>query len=431
MITKTNHRSFIHFPVLISLFILIGGCNITGNGQIKDKENGGLILPEGFTAVVAANNLGSARHIVVNQNGDIYISLQRKTNNGGIVALRDKNNDGIADEIKYFGTFTGTGIGIYNGYLYFGSDTAVVRYKLITGALLPDPNYEIIAHGFIPTRQHESKPFTFDDNGNIYITVGAPSNACQEPDRQPGVPGQDPCPLLERFGGIWRFKAEVKNQFQVTDGYRYATGIRNAVALNWNHKINQLYALQHGRDQLSQFWPELYSEDEGVNLPSEEFFEVKEKSDFGWPYCYYDHYQNKKLLMPEYGGDKKKTERCADKDQPIMAFPAHMAPNDLVFYTKELFPQKYNNGAFIAFHGSWNRAPQPQKGFFVAFVPFNGEKPSGDWEIFADGFAGEGTIASPSDAKHRPCGLSVAPDGSLYVVDSRVGKVWKINYQSK
>jgi glucose/arabinose dehydrogenase len=93
-----------------------------------------------------------------------------------------------------------------------------------------------------------------------------------------------------------------------------------------------------------------------------------------------------------------------------------------------MFPEKYKNGAFIAFHGSWNRAPEPQLGYFVAFVPFDGANPSGDWEVFAEGFAGLSPVTSTRDAQHRPCGLAQGPDGSLYVVDSIKGKIWRIFY---
>jgi len=418
-------KTYTHFLLIV---ILIISC--TNNKHPETNTNTGEItLPDGFSSFVIADSLGEGRHVIVNTNGDIYVSLRNSKNGGGVVGLRDTNNDGKADEIKYFGPFTGTGIGIHNGYLYVGADTIVVRYKFKEGELVPDLNYEVIAKGFTPQNQHETKSITFDDAGNLYVTVGAPSNACQDPDRTPGTKGVDPCPLLEKYGGIWRFKADVQNQDQMKDGYRYATGIRNAVAVDWNKSANKLYALQHGRDQLSQFWPDLYTEDDGVNLPAEEFFRVNDGSDFGWPYCYYDQNQSKKLLNPEYGGNGKDVGRCKDKDQPIMAFPGHFAPNDLIFHSGISFPDKYKNGAFIAFHGSWNRAPQEQKGFLVAFVPFNGDSPSGEWEIFADHFAGIEKISSPGDAKHRPCGLAEGNDGSLYVIDSVIGKLWKISFR--
>jgi glucose/arabinose dehydrogenase len=425
---KTIKPYAIQFLSLIFFFLLLTSCS-NKNHKDASEDNEELTLPTGFVSQVVADSLGEARHVIVNSNGDIYITLRNLKNGAGVVGLRDINNDGVADMIKYFGRFSGTGIGIYNGYLYVGGDTIVVRYKLSESDLVPDLRYEVIAKGFIPQHQHETKSITFDNAGNLYVTVGAPSNACQDPDRTPGTKGIDPCPLLEKYGGIWQFKADVLDQDQMKDGYRYATGIRNAVAIDWNKSVNQLYAVQHGRDQLSQFWPNLYSEDDGVNLPAEEFFKVNNQSDFGWPYCYYDQNQSKKLLNPEYGGNGKEIGRCADKDQPIMAFPAHIAPNDLIFHSGKSFPDKYKNGAFIAFHGSWNRAPQQQKGYLVAFVPFNGDKPSGNWEVFADKFAGRDSIPSPSDAKHRPCGLAEGTDGSLFIVDSVRGKLWKVAYK--
>ncbi|HEX7585656.1 MAG TPA: PQQ-dependent sugar dehydrogenase, partial [Prolixibacteraceae bacterium] len=268
-------------------------------------------------------------------------------------------------------------------------------------------------------------------NGNMYVTIGAPSNACQVQDRTKGSPGIDPCPLLELHAGIWRFKADVLNQDQAKNGYRFATGIRNAVAITWNKTENKLYAIQHGRDQLSQLYPEIYTDEQSAELPAEEFLLVEDGSNFGWPYCYFDPAQNKKVLAPEYGGDGQKIGRCSDAVDPILAFPAHLAPNDVLFYTGDMFPEKYKNGAFIAFHGSWNRAPLPQEGYYVVFVPFKGLLPSGAWEIFASGFSGVDVVKSPGDAKHRPCGLAQGPDGSLYVSDDVKGRIYRITYNKK
>jgi glucose/arabinose dehydrogenase len=395
-----------------------------------DTGNGGITLPDGFSALVVADELGRGRHIAVNENGDIYVSLREQDENKGIACLRDTTGDGRADIVEYTGEHTGTGIKLHKGHLYFGADTAVVRYPLQAGELRPGNNWEMIARGFPQERQHEAKPMEFDGQGNMYVTVGAPANACMEQMRTKGSPGMDPCPLLEYAGGIWKFKDDVLNQDQMTDGVRYATGIRHAVANSWNKQVNELYVVQHGRDQLHQFFPEMYDTKESAELPAEEFFLVTEGADFGWPYCYYDQFQEKKVLAPEYGGDREIQERCENKMDPIMAFPAHIGPNDLLFYTGDLFPEKYRNGAFIAFHGSWNRAPEPQSGYFVVFVPFDGAYPSGTWEIFADGFAGTDTVNSTRDAEYRPCGLAQGPDGSLYVVDSNKGKIWRIIYSS-
>ncbi len=390
-------------------------------------DNAGLTLPDGFKAVLVTDTTGRARHITVNDNGDMYINLSRNTGPGGIVALRDEDGDGTADVKEYFGDLPGTGIEIYNGYLYFSSDTSVHRYKLAEG-LVPSGEPETIVSGFINQRQHAAKPFTFDGSGNMYVNVGAPSNACQEEDRRKDSPGQDPCPLLERQGGIWQFDADRVGQTQVDDGLRYATGLRHCVAINWNTSVNKLYVVQHGRDMLHNWFPDVYTEE----VPAEEFFMVNEGSNFGWPYCFYDSGKGIKLLNPEYGGDREVQGKCENMEGPIMAFPAHYAPNDLLFYTSDQFPDKYRNGAFIAFHGSWNReAENKQQGYNIVFAPFEGDTPSGDWEVFADGFEGPEDVETPRDAEHRPVGMAIGPDGSLYISDSSKGAVYRIVYTGK
>ncbi|MGQ7869861.1 PQQ-dependent sugar dehydrogenase [Sunxiuqinia sp. sy24] len=166
---------------------------------------------------------------------------------------------------------------------------------MVYSQLLPHEVAEIIVDGLPHNSQHAAKPLTFNQQGNLYVTIGAPSNACMEHSRTRGLPGMNPCPLLERHAGIWRFKADQLGQDQVLDGERFATGIWHAVALDWNSAQNKLFAVQHGRDQLSQLFPQLYD----VELPGEEFLLVEKGSDFGWPYCYYDPMQQKKVLGPE------------------------------------------------------------------------------------------------------------------------------------
>ncbi len=417
------------------LFFLAGNISCTtpvekssGSSDLNYIQSAGLTLPEGFSATVFAESPGPGRHIYVNSNGDVYMALSRPQNGKGAVALRDHDNDGIADSMAYFAEYNGTGIHIHNGYLYYGTDTAIVRYMMKEDKLLPEEEAELVALGFPKDRQHAAKPIAFDDEGMMYVNVGAPSNACQEQMRTPGSPGMDPCPILEYAGGIWKFKDDIPMQDQISDGSRYATGLRNCVAMEWNKKINKLYVVMHERDQLHQFFPEHFSREDGINLPAEPFFMVEEGDDFGWPYCYHDDTREMKILSPEYGGDGEITGRCRDKKDAIMYFPAHYAPNDLIFYTGNRFPERYHNGAFIAFHGSWNRAPAEQKGYLIAFVPFEDGLPSGDWEVFADGFADTENIMSPRDARFRPTGLAVGPDGSLFVADSREGRIWKISY---
>jgi mono/diheme cytochrome c family protein len=185
----------------------------------------------------------------------------------------------------------------------------------------------------------------------------------------------------------------------------------------------------HGRDDLLRLWSGKFTPWQSAMLPSEEFLRIKEGADAGWPYCYYDQIQEKKVLAPEYGGDGKITGKCDQYEKPVMGFPGHWAPNDLYFYQGDQFPDHYKNGAFIAFHGSTNRAPYPQSGYFIGFVPFENGQPTGNWEVFADGFAGVDPIVAVSDAVYRPMGIAMGPDGSLYISESEKGKIWRIMYK--
>lgn len=399
------------------LFYLFTFMNVQAQHFIK--------LPERFTYTVFADTLGRARHLVVSEKGDVFVKLEKLKNGNGIYQLKDQNGDGIADSYKGFGNYTGTGIGINNGYLYASSDEGVYRYKMINNEVEDPSGAEKIVTGLVNKNQHASKSITFDKQGNIYVNIGAPSNACQVQDRRKGSPGMMPCPILDSAGGIWKFKSDLALQ-SYNNGLRYATGLRNVVGLDWNNEVNDLYAMQHGRDMLYQFYPDLFTQQEGAVNPAEEMFRLKQGSDAGWPYCYFDNGKQQKLLNPEYGGDRNKVGQCVDKTKSVIQFPGHMAPNALLFYTGNMFPSKYKNGAFIAFHGSWNRSPEPQEGYFVVFVPLKDGMPAGDWEIFADGFAGE--KKNPGAAAYRPTGLAQGPDGALYVSDDQKGRIWKISY---
>ena len=407
----------------------LGLSAIQVSAQVVTQTNVKIVLPIGFQSTVVAENLGRARHLAINSNGDIYVKLNRLNNGKGILLLRDKNDDGKIDQTTGFGNYAGTGIALKDGYLYASSNTTVFRYKLNANNEVDTSSKETIITGLLDQGQHNSKSIALDNAGNLYVNIGAPSNACQVQDRTKGSPGQDPCPILQNAGGIWQFKADKKNQ-SYSDGIRYATGIRNVVGLDWNNTTNTLFVMQHGRDGLQDY--KLFPDSISVELPAEEMLEVKKAGDdFGWPYCFYNQFENKKVLNPEYGGDGKTVGRCEGVRPPVVAFPGHLAPNGLIFYTGSMFPEKYRNGAFVAFHGSWNRAPLNQKGFFVAFVPFKDGKPSGEWEMFATGFAGSDNITSPGQAVYRPCGLAQGPDGSLYVSDDVKGNIWKISFTGK
>jgi glucose/arabinose dehydrogenase len=387
-----------------------------------DADNGGITLPQGFCALVVADSVGAARHIAVAPNGNLFIAIRNvRDTKGGIVALRDTTGDGRMDVRERFGDNGGSGIALRGADLFFGTDDAVLRYNIPRAALRPTGTVDTIVSQLPIGRSHNAKTIAVRGN-DLFVNIGAPSNACQVQDRQPQSPGQDPCPELETRAGIWRFDASRTRQTQ-RDGERWATGIRNAVAITLDPSTGALWAAQHGRDNLVQNWPAHFDTTESAELPAEELVRVARGDDFGWPYCFYDGFAKRKVLAPEYGGDGQEVGRCANVKGPVAAMPAHWAPNGLLFYDGRQFPARFRGGAFIAFHGSWNRAPRPQGGYNVVFIPFANGAP-GPHEIFARGFAGDSV--QPAGARHRPVGLAVGLDGSLYISDDRGGRIWRV-----
>jgi glucose/arabinose dehydrogenase len=282
----------------------------------------------------------------------------------------------------------------------------------------------VIVSGLPGTGDHARKNIQLDGRGSMFVNIGSASNACQVVNRALESPGVDPCPELPIRAGVWRFDAGRVGQVQAA-GERFATGLRNIEALRYDAVRSALFGVQHGRDHLNDNWPTLFTEQQGADLPSEEFLRIDRGDDNGWPYCYHDWQQSLKVLAPEYGGDGSLVGRCAGLETPLMAFPGHWAPNDVLFYAGNQFPARYTRGAFVAFHGGFDRAPLPNEGFNVVFAPFTGSVAQGTFEVFADGFTGGGSPL-PAAALHRPMGLAEGPDGSLYISDDDGGRIWRV-----
>jgi glucose/arabinose dehydrogenase/mono/diheme cytochrome c family protein len=403
------------------------------------EPDSGLSLPNGFCTTVFADNVGHARQLVVAPDGTVYVntwsgiyySNDTPPAGGFLIALKDTKGTGKAEVNVRFGPTAaegahgGTGIALYKNWLYAEINDRIVRYELKNGETAPTGKAETILSGMPITGDHPMHPFAIDAQGNLFVSMGSATNACEVQNRMPHSPGNDPCTELETRAGIWRYDANKTDQV-FSPKERFATGNRNGEGLDFD-AAGRLYVTQHGRDQLHENWPELYTQQKGFELPAEEVMILKEGANYGWPTCYFDPAQNKLVLAPEYGGDGgKKTGDCAKFEPPVAAFPAHWAPNDLKIYKASQFPKGYQGGAFIAFHGSWNRAPGPQGGYNVVFQALSDGKASGDYIIFADGFAG--AYKDPGRATHRPSGLAVGPDGALYITDDKAGRIWRVTY---
>lgn len=391
---------------------------------IRKVTPANLKLPAGFSATVFAEEVGAARHLAVSKTGTVFVKLAKEKDGKGIYQLKDTNHDGVADEQTGFGAYPGTGIFIKNGFLYASSNSSIYRYALNANeeVLNPDAPEEIVT-GLVVKDRDKSKSIAVDNADNLYVNVASWNDACREKGTGKGMM---PCPMLDSAAGIWQFKTNKLKQ-GYAEGVKFATGLKNVVGLDWNGQTNSLFVMQHGRGQFHDFYPQFYTPKQSAELPAETMYEVRKGDDAGWPYVYYDQFQKKKILAPEYGGDGKKggDEKVIE---PVAAFPAHFGPNGLLFYTGKSFPARYRNGAFIAFHG---QSAELKKGYLVAFQPFKNGKPSGNWEIFADNFAGIDLAKPSGPVQHRPCGLAQGPDGALYVSDDLNGTIYRIAYGGK
>jgi glucose/arabinose dehydrogenase len=400
-------------------------------------DNGGITLSPGFCASVFADNIGHVRHMVVAPNGVLYVNTwsgryyhnDTPPDGGFLVALQDTRGTGKADVIQRFGdgvaqgSAGGTGIGFYKNAIYAEENDRIIRFALPAGAIVPKGPPDTIVSGMPLTGDHPMHPFIIDAKDDLFVDMGSATNACEVENRMPLSPGNKPCTELQTRGGTWRFDANKTGQ-KFSPASRYATGIRNGEGFAFD-RSGQLYVTQHGRDQLLQDWPKLYTSAQGPEQPAEEIVALKQGGDYGWPECYFDGGRKKLVLAPEYGGDGgKEVAECARKLAPVAFFPAHWAPNDLMIDDNAKLPEPYRDGAFVAFHGSWNRAPAPQSGYNIVYQPMSHGKAAGSYVVFADGFAG--AVKEPGQAAFRPTGLAAGADGAIYISDDVHGRIWRV-----
>jgi glucose/arabinose dehydrogenase len=425
---KRHHYCMTKTTLSLLLLGLVAGLADGQTRASQERRPRGCVsaiqVPEGFCATLFADSVRGVRHVVVAPNGDVIVNVGGNKS-PGVLALRDTNRDGKADIRQSWGGEGGTGIALDENYVYATANNSIVRYRLAPGSLQASGSPETVVTGLPMSGSHHSHNFVVHKR-TLYVNIGSASNACQQQDRRAASPGNNPCTELDTRAGIWEFDANRLNQ-RPTDGRRFATGLRNSVAFARNPIDGSLYATVHGRDQLFDNWPGLFTAQKSAENPGEELVRVDRGGDYGWPYCYYDVDRKKLVLAPEYGGNGQTIGQCDKKVPPLMA--GHWAPDGMVFYTGSQFPASYRGGAFIAFHGSWNRAPLPQAGFRVAFAPFRFNRPVGTFTTFADGFNPNPAPGRATPGTRRPTGIAQGPDGSLYVTDDTGGTIWKITYR--
>ncbi len=275
-------------------------------------DNGGLQLPAGFCATVFADSIGHARHIAVAANGDVYVNTWsgRYYGNGPVpaggflVMLRDTSHSGRASVITRFGPTQaaggtgGTGIAIYKGWLYAEDGPRIVKYQLPSGGGAPSGTAQTVVSGLPLTGDHPMHPIAIDTtSGALYIDLGSATNSCQSKNRTLEVPGNKPCTRARDARGDLEVRREQDriNHSRPRSDTRRGSGTRSA---SRSHRMAQLYSTQHGRDQLAENWPKLYTPAQGQELPAEELLHIQAGGDYGWPECYFDGAQGKLVLAP-------------------------------------------------------------------------------------------------------------------------------------
>lgn len=391
-------------------------------------EPDGLVLPPHFHASIVATGIKGLRHLAVRPDGDLYASTRGGGATGIIAIHLDQTHRMVSSQS--FGTVTGgTGIRLHDGWLYASSPTAVYRFRVRADALQPAGEPELVVDGF-PDSGFRNRVIAFDDHGGLFVGVGGSGNICADQSGGATPVGRRPCPDIATRAGVWRFRADRTQQHFPADGERYVTGLRDMDALDWRPG-DGLYGAMQSRNGTNATWPALVSaaDEEAIG---DDMYRFAKGANLGWPYTYYDKARKIRLTAPEYGGGPADAGQ-GPYAEPVVSFPAHAAPLDLLFYQGHQFPKQYRNGAFVALHGGVGPdTPEGRNGYSVAFVSFSRVGHAAGWTTFADGFAGPTPASrSMSRAAYRPVGLAEAPDGALYVADSVKGRIWRITYDRK
>lgn len=338
-----------------------------------------LSVPAGFTIEEFATDFKRPRIMLLGPSKEILVT--DSTAKGKVYVLSPGGKDRkelLADLDRPYG------LAWWKDYLYVAETTSVKRYKYNRKDRTAGPGEEIFSLKEYD-KGHWTRSILFDRKGEkLYLTVGSLSNVdAGEPEIRAAITVMDP---------------------DGRNAGRYATGTRNPTAIRWAPGTDTLWAAVQERDLL------------GDDLVPDYFTSIRQGGFYGWPYAYIGPNED-----PRHPG--KRPDLVAKTIVPDVPLPSHAAVLDVQFYGGKMFPAEYRGGAFLAYHGSWNRALRV--GYSVAFLPFKNGKPAGAPRDFLTGWM---TDPASKEVWGRPVGLLEMPDGSLLVTDDGGNKIWRIRY---
>ncbi|WP_426588557.1 PQQ-dependent sugar dehydrogenase [Dapis sp. BLCC M229] len=351
---------------------------------IPVPDNPTLQVPDGFTVNVFAEDLERPRWLAVTPTGDVLVT---ETPLNQIRLLRDTDGDGTTDFSQIFASETNGlnqpfGMAFTEDYFYVGNTDSIVRYPYNIGDIQINGTGEKIAD--LPTGGHWTRNLAISENNQLFVSIGSLSNVSVEP--------------------LPRASVQVMN-LDASDRQTFAFGLRNPVGLDFNPITGQLYTTVNERDGL------------GDDLVPDYLTGLEQGEFYGWPYAY---------LSPNLEDPRRTGENpnlVTQTQTPDVLFQSHSAPLGLQFYDEATFPEEYQNGAFVAFRGSWNR--QEPTGYKLVFAPFDESgNPTGEYRDFLTGFLD----ISEETTWGRPTGLQVLPDGSLLFTEEVNNRVYRIQY---
>src|SRR6266478_2036511 len=343
-----------------------------GPRVVARPDGAQLQVPHGFEIEEYATGFQTPRFMLTGPSGEIILS---DSSAGMVYVLVDKNKSYKNPERKKIleGLTRPYGLAIWKDYLYVGEQTSIKRYKYDSKAMTAGPGQEIASLKDF-TQSHWTRSLLFDRKGEkLYVGIGSGSNVNA---------GEDP------------MRAAINRYNPDGTGHEiYASGTRNPTNLQWYPGTDTLWIGVEERDEL------------GDDLVPEYFTHVQQGGFYGWPYFYIGNHED-----PRRKGEKP--ELGATAIVPDVLLPAHASMLGFTFYTGTMFPKQYQGGAFLVWHGSWNRAKR--QGYEIAFLPFDKGKPSGSPSDFVTGW-----MISPDSPEvwGRPVSALQMPDGSLLVSD--------------